>query len=84
MRLCIILYACIRKFPLTNFFSARVSLFGLVDDEVEVREGSDPTVRVCVEMLSSGPLLQNAFLRVVGQDGSALGQWVGTRQPHCM
>ena len=54
------------------FLTARVSLFGLVQDEARVREPGQ--VQICLEMLSSGPLLEDALFNTLGQNGSAVGK----------
>lgn len=54
--------------------TARTSRFGLETNELEVREGRENAVRICLEMLSPGPLLQDVVFDLVGQSGSATGE----------
>ena len=42
-------------------------------EEVSVNEESGQ-LEVCAEMISQGPLLQSALLRIMPQDGSARGK----------
>ena len=57
----------------TNIYTATVSKFRLVEKELEVREGQQPEVSICLEMISNGPLLVNVLFDVTGINGSAIG-----------
>lgn len=41
--------------------------------EIETREGDVPIEDVCLEMVSDGPLLQDAFFDITAQNRTAIG-----------
>ena len=54
-----------------------MSLFRVVDNQLDFREGTLPPILfICLELISGGPLLENIIFDLVAQDGSARGMYV--------
>ena len=58
-----------------------MSVFRVLETEIEVRE-SALLIRVCLVMVSNGPLLQDVFFDLIGENRTAIGKKFQTIM-HC-
>ena len=55
--------------------TATVSEFCIVDSELEVRESPQvPVVEICLQLVSSGPLISDVFFDISIEDDTAIGE----------
>ena len=50
-----------------------MSVFRVLETEIQVRENA-LLIRVCLGMVSNGPLLQDVFFDLIGENRTAIGK----------
>ena len=69
--LMIMMYKCMY----THTHTATVSEFCIVECELEVRESPQvPAVEICLQLVSSGPLISDVFFDISIEDDTAIGE----------
>ena len=69
----IMMYKC--QYLYVHTHTATVSEFCIVDSELEVRESPQvPAVEICLQLVSSGPLISGVFFDISIENDTAIGE----------